>query len=331
MSRLITYVVPCYNEEAVLGEFYRRACAAASALAGYKFELVFVNDGSTDRTADILDSLAEADQRVKVLHLAVNRGHQAAITAGMDFSGGDVTITIDADLQDPPELTGRILEKIEQGCDIVHMKRGRRSGETVFKLATAKLFYMAMARLTSSGIQRDSGDFRAVSRKALLAARSFREQHRFMRGIFSSLGFRQCTLEYDRDARYAGETKYPFGKMLRLAANALMSFSSAPIRFIAGLSFVMWFISLAYLAKSLVEHFYFQSTVPGWTSIIILLTFFTGLIIFCLGIVASYVGRIFEQGQARPIYWLREARNIEPGDLDDSLPEVRLSREMLRK
>jgi len=331
MIKLVSYVVPCYNEEAVIEEFFRRAEAAASALGQYEFEFVFVNDGSTDRTDEMLDGLAIADRRVRVLHLAANRGHQAAITAGLDFARGDVVITIDADLQDPPELTGEILKRVEDGCDVVHMKRRRRRGESWFKLFTAKLFYSLMSRLTNSGIQRDSGDFRAISRRALLAVRTFREQHRFMRGIFSSLGFRQCVLEYDRDARYAGVTKYPFMKMLRLAVNALMSFSSAPIRFIAGLSFVMWFISIAYLAKSLIEHFYLKTTVPGWTSIIILMTFFTGIIIFCLGIVASYVGRIFEQGQGRPIYWLREARNVEPEGLDETIAEVRLSKEMLRK
>lgn len=331
MGKGITYVVPCYNEEAVLEEFYRRASAVAQGLDGYEFEFVFVNDGSSDRTPEMLDALAEGDGRVKVLHLAANRGHQAAITAGLDFASGEAVITIDADLQDPPELTEEILGKMEGGCDIVHMKRRARKGESWFKLATAKLFYFLMARLTSSGIQRDSGDFRAVSRKALAAVRTFREQHRFMRGIFSSLGFRQCVLEYDREARYAGETKYPLTKMARLAANALLSFSSAPIRFIAGLSFVMWFVSLAYLSKSLIDHFYFKTTVQGWTSIIILMTFYTGIIIFCLGIVASYVGRIFEQGQSRPIYWLRDARNIDPDKLDNTYPEVRLSKEMLKK
>jgi len=331
MIKRVSYVVPCYNEEAVLQEFYRRIDAVASGLGDYTFEFVFINDGSTDRTAEILDGLAGEHRHVKVLHLAANRGHQAAITAGLDFASGDVVITIDADLQDPPELTGEILRRVEEGCDIVHMKRRRRSGESWFKLVTAKAFYLIMSRLTSSAIQRDTGDFRAISRRALLAVRSFREQHRFMRGIFSSLGFRQCVLEYDRDARYAGETKYPLMKMLRLAANALMSFSSAPIRFIASLSFFMWFVSIAYLVKSLVEHFYLKTTVPGWTSIIILMTFFTGIIIFCLGIVATYVGRIFEQGQGRPIYWLRDARNIDSEGLDSTLPEVRLSIDMLRK
>jgi dolichol-phosphate mannosyltransferase len=253
MIKRISYVVPCYNEEAVLGESRRRMEAVASGLGHYGFEFVFVNDGSTDSTAELLDGLAVDDRRVKVLHLAVNRGHQAAITAGLDIATGEAVITIDADLQDPPEPTGDILARMEEGCDMVHMKRRRRRGESMFKLITAKVFYFIMNRLASSGIQRESGDFRAVSRRALLAVRSFREQHRFMLGIFSSLGFRQSVLEFDREARHAGETKCPLMKMPRLAANALMSF-------------------------------------------------FTGIIIFCLGIVATHVGRIFEQGQGRPIY-----------------------------
>lgn len=330
MTKLITYVVPCYNEEDVLHEFYGRLSTVASSLEGYECEIIMVNDGSTDRTAEILDDLSSRDSRVKVLHLAANRGHQAALTAGMDFSAGDLTITMDADLQDPPELTGEILARMEEGCDIVHMKRRNRAGETWFKLATAGVFYWLMDRLSTAGLPRQSGDFRAISRKALLVVRAFREKHRFMRAIFSSMGFRQCVIMYDRDPRYAGETKYPFGKMLQLAINALMSFSSAPIRFIAGLSFVLWLASLAYLGKSLVDHFYLKTTVQGWTSIIILMTFFTGIIIFCLGIVASYVGRIFEQGQHRPLYWVREARNIDMDRLDATVPEVRLSKEMLR-
>lgn len=325
----ISYIVPCFNEADVLPEFYRRVSGVAKQLPGYAFEFIFVNDGSFDTTADILNALSADDPRVKVLHFARNQGHQAAITAGMDFSLGDIVVIIDADLQDPPELITEIIEKIREGHQIVHMQRRTRSGETGLKLVTAWGFYKLMCWLTGDNIIENSGDFRAFSRSVLKTVQGFREEHRFMRGIFASLGFRQCIVQYDRDSRYAGKTKYTFGKMFTLALNGLLSFSSAPIKVISWFAVFSWSISLLYLIKALVEHFILKITVPGWTSIIILLTFFSGVIIFCLGIIASYVGRIFEQGQQRPLYWLSDAKNINFDDISKTSREVSLSENIL--
>ena len=324
--KLISYIIPCYNEDEVLSEFYRRVCGVVEQLKDYDFEFIFVNDGSKDNTAIILDDLAASDKRVKVIHFSRNFGHQYAITSGMDFCNGDLIITIDADLQDPPELVEEFLKKMDEGYDLIHAQRRERKGETWFKLATAWLFYKMMNKLTGGNMVENSGDFRGFTRPVLKTIQNFRERHRFMRGMFSMVGFRQCTIQYDRDERYAGETKYSLDKMFKLALNAVFSFSSAPIRLISWFAFLSWSISLVYLFKALFDHFFLKLTVPGWTSIIILLTFFTGIIIFCLGIIASYIGRIFEQGQERPLYWIYDMKNIEVRDTNSSNRETILAK-----
>lgn len=325
----ISYVIPCYNEAEVIREFYGRLSAIAQELNPYAFEFIFINDGSFDDTPAILNELSEKDERVKVLHFAKNLGHQIAITAGIDFSSGDVIVTIDADLQDPPELFKQMLEKIREGYDVVHAQRRRRAGETWFKRATAWFFYKLLKKVTDHNLVENSGDYRAFTRPVLKAVQRFREQHRFIRGIFSSIGFKQYVLPYDRDRRFAGKTKYPISKMLQLALNAVLSFSSSPIKLISWLSFSLWFASLLYLAKALIDHYILKNTAKGWTSIIILMTFFTGIIIFCLSILAAYVARIFEQGQGRPIYWLSDARNIDIDEVEADAEEVKLSGNIL--
>lgn len=323
--RKISYIVPCYNEEEVLPEFYRRVSIVADSLRDYEFEFIFINDGSVDRTLEILNNLADSDPRTKVLNFARNQGHQAAITAGMDFSSGDLMVIIDADLQDPPELIDRILEKINEGYDLVHMQRKQRAGESWFKLIAARSFYRIMKYIADSNIVENCGDFRAFTRPVLKAMQGFRERHRFMRGLFAMVGFNQAVIQYDRDARYAGETKYSLHKMIYLATNGILSFSATPLHLITWLSFFLWFISLIYLVKALIDHFLFDITVQGWTSIIILMTFYTGIVIFCLSIIAAYIGRIFEQGQQRPLYWLYDVRNINWQQFDANEREIQLS------
>ncbi|GFO70441.1 glycosyl transferase [Geomonas limicola] len=315
-KQTVSVIVPCYNERETIDEFYRRMTGVADRAGSYDFEIIFVNDGSGDDTALRLNELSDRDRRVKVVHLARNMGHQIAITAGMDFADGDLIVIIDADLQDPPEEIPGMLAKLEEGFDLVHAQRKRRDGESGFKLATAWLFYKLMRRFSSRDIVDNCGDFRAFNHKVLKVVRKFRERHRFMRGIFASIGFRQCIIQYDRDRRYAGETKYPFRKMLGLAINAILSFSSSPIRFITWASFALWGISLIYLIKALLDHFVFKVTVPGWTSIIILMTFYNGIILFSIGIIGSYVGRSFEQAQGRPLYWIGDTRNIDRGETE---------------
>lgn len=333
MVELISLVIPCYNEEATIEEFYRRSQAIADSLSQRRFEFIFVNDCSTDLTGSILNNLAAKNPSVKVLHLARNRGHQIALTAGLDLALGDMIITIDADLQDPPELIHEMLEKIEDGFDIVHAQRRLRKGETRFKLISAWLFYRLMRWTSNTAIIENCGDFRAFTQPVRTVLSGFRAPHRFLRGTFVQLGFRQCVIQYDRDARYGGQTKYSFLKMLNLSIDALLGFSAAPIRIISMISICLWAFSLVYLFKSLIEHFIFKITVPGWTSIIALLFFFTGLILFSIAIIGSYVGRIYIQGQNQPLYWLADARNFDPDVLNQQpgeIPEIKISRRILQ-
>lgn len=325
--RRICLIVPCFDEVESLPEFYRRVCGLADRLPERSWEFLFVNDGSRDGTTELLDDLAAKDERVKVLHLACNRGHQIALMAGIDFADADLLVTIDADLQDPPELVVEMLSQVEQGFDVVHAQRGRRSGETVFKLATARLFYLLMKCLGGADIIPDCGDFRAFVPAVQQTVRSFRTPHVFLRGLFAQAGFRQCVISYDRDARFAGQTKYPLFKMASLALDATLGFTAFPIRAISGVSLVLWGISLVYLVRSLIVHFVFHGTVQGWTSLICLAFFFTGLILFCMAIIGAYVGRIFVQGQNYPLYWLSGVRNLEVsrGDREESR-EYRLAR-----
>lgn len=326
--KTVTLVTPCYDEVEVLPVFYDRVRQLADQLSQYTLEILFVNDGSRDGTDALLDSLAASDPRVKVLHLARNRGHQVALTAGLDFAGGDIIVTLDADLQDPPEVIPELLAKIEEGFDIVHAQRRARDGETRFKLATARVFYRVLNAIAHEPLIEDYGDFRAFTRPVLMAARGFREQHRFLRGTFVMLGFRQTVLPYHRAARSAGRTKFPLGKMLSFAVDGMVSFSSAPLRSLLWFAFILWGVSLAFTARALIGHFIFRWTVPGWTSLVVLLTFFTGLNLFSLSVVGLYVGRTFEQGQHRPLYWCRATRNIDLRALPYS-PEVALSRRIL--
>ena len=329
--RTVSVIVPCFNEEEVLGAFYERSVAAADAVGGWNHEWIFVNDCSTDRTAQTLDALSARDERVKVVHLARNRGHQIAVTAGLDYAMGDAVVIIDADLQDPPEVIERMLNLIDEGYDVVHAQRAERRGETAFKLLTAKLFYSILRRIGNVRVVENAGDFRCVSRPVADTMRAFREPHRFLRGMFAHLGFTQCVLRYDRDERFAGESKYPFMKMLRLAADAVFSMSAAPIRAILWAAAGMWALGLGYLVYSLVTYFTVGIEEPGWTSVVFLLTMYTGLILGSIAVIGQYVGRIFEQGQSRPLYWVSAMRNIDPDALRGKSVESKLARRVVTK
>jgi dolichol-phosphate mannosyltransferase len=329
----ICYVVPCYDEEETLGEFYHRVRAVADKHSNHVFEFIFVNDGSRDNTPGILNALAAKDSRVKVVHLARNMGHQIAATAGLDFANSDVVVVIDSDLQDPPELIEKMLRHLEAGYDIVHAQRSHRNGDSWFKKATAKLFYKLMSWLATDELIENSGDFRAFTRPVLEASRGFREPHRFLRGLFATIGFKQHVIQYDREQRFGGKTKYPLFKMLKLAFTAIISFSSTPIRVITWLAFILWGGSLVYLSRALYAHFVLDQTQPGWTSIIFLLSVYTGILLFCQGILGAYISRIFEQGQNRPLYWLSDLRNIHIDQVTSQRSrflEMRISEKILR-
>lgn len=306
----VSFVIPCYNEADTLAMLLDRLTALARDRPHLECEFVFVNDGSTDATASKLDAAAARDSRMKVLHLARNMGHQIAVSAGLDFVQGDVTVIIDADLQDPPELVDDLLAKIAEGYDIVHAQRKSREGDSAFKIVTAKAFYAFIGYISQDEVAQECGDFRAITMRVVHVVRRFREPHRYLRGLFFSLGFKQCLVQFDRGQRLAGETKYTLRKMLQLAATACISCSHAPITFMLVCALSLWGLSLLYLVYALVQHAS-GATIPGWTSLVVLLTFFTGLIIFSLWVIALYVGKIYEQGRMRPLYWLAGARNID--------------------
>jgi len=318
----IGFVIPCYNEQEILPALYRRLCGVAETHRSCSFVFLFVNDGSKDATPRMLDELAQQDSRVVVLHFARNMGHQAALMAGLDFVETDIVVTIDADLQDPPELVGPMVEKILEGYDVVHAQRRSRAGESRFKLWTARLFYWLMHRISRDGLVENAGDFRAMTRPVVQVAQEFRERNRFHRALFSNIGFRQTSILYDRDARAAGVTKYPLGKMLRLAIGAVFNYSSAPLRMIAAATVLAWSVSLVYLVKALYEHFILETTIRGWTSLVLLCSFYSGLQLLGMAVLGSYVSRIFEQGQQRPLYWISAFRNAPCG-----APETLRSRE----
>lgn len=246
-------VIPCFNEEETLPEFYRRIAEMSATVSDTEFDFIFVNDCSSDSTGSILQELSKRDPRVRVLELAANSGHQRAVTAGLDFSRGESVIIIDADLQDPPELIPEMIQLVQSGFDVVHAQRKHREGESVFKLGTARLFYVALGKLSTTRIVENCGDFRAISSRVAATIQTFREPHRFLRGLFSLVGFNQCILRFNRHQRFAGTTKYSLRKMVRLASDALFSFSTAPIRAILWLAASLWMLSLVYLALTLFQ------------------------------------------------------------------------------
>lgn len=313
----ISFIAPCYNEEAVIEEYYSRVCQVAETHDDYLFEFVIVNDASEDRSLAILDELASNDPRLKVIHLAANVGQQTALFAGIEAATGDINVTIDIDLQDPPELLGQFLEKVDEGYHIVHAQRQTRSNETAFKLMTAKLFYRFMKLTSKVNLIEDCGDFRAFTKPVQKTVVKFKEKHKYLRGIFAMLGYNQAIILYDRHARYSSETKYSLTKMINLASDAILNFSRFPIQLMFIISTLMWSLGLLYMIKALISKLVFGTTIQGWASIIFFQVFFSGILLFFVALIGSYVGRIYEQGQARPQYWIRYTRNCEH-DIEDA-------------
>ena len=307
----ISFIAPCYNEEAVIEEYYYRVCRLAEMHDEYLFEFVIVNDASEDGSLVILDRLASNDPRLKVIHLAANVGQQTALFAGIEAATGDINITIDIDLQDPPELLDQFLEKVDKGYEIVHAQRKSRSNESAVKLTTAKLFYRFMKLTSKINLIEDCGDFRAFTKPIRQTVVKFNEKHKYLRGIFAMLGYNQAVIRYDRCGRYSGKTKYSLTKMINLASDAILNFSGFPIRLMFIVSTMMWSLGLLYMVKALFSKFVFGTTIQGWTSIIFFQVFFSGILLFFVALIGSYVGRIYEQGQARPQYWIRYTRNCD--------------------
>jgi glycosyltransferase involved in cell wall biosynthesis len=308
----VSVIAPVFNEEVALPELYRRVREVLDGV-GESWELVLVNDGSRDRSPEIMRDLHSRDERVKVVDFARNFGHQIAITAGTDYARGDVVIVMDADLQDPPEVILDLLAKWREGYEVVYAVRSARKGETWFKEYTAKLFYRIIYRITDIDIPRDTGDFRLMDRKVVNALKGMREKHRFMRGLSVWVGFRQTGVEYVRAERYAGETKYPLKKMLKFALDGITSFSYFPLQMatyigfvVAGLA-VLGIIATIFLRLSGSQAFYGQATT------LVSVLFLGGIQLISLGIIGEYLGRIYDEVKGRPLYIVREALGFEPG------------------
>lgn len=302
-------IIPMYNEEEVILESYRRLDNVMRPL-GEEYELIFVNDGSRDRTMEIMLDVAKKDSHVKIVDFARNFGHQTAVTAGMKYSSGDAVVIIDADLQDPPELIPGMIEKWKEGYEVVYGKRLKREGETKFKLVTAKAFYKLINSLSGNMIPMDTGDFRLIDRAVVDAMNSMPEHNRFLRGMGSWVGFRQYAYEYKRDERWAGTTKYPLKKMIKLAKDGIISFSSKPLELLSVLGCVsigvcfLWLLVLIILAICGV---FFRQ----WQLIVAFMGIFAGIILIGMGILGEYIGRIYDEAKGRPLYTVLRTVNFE--------------------
>lgn len=300
----LSIVVPCFNEEAALPHLAARLDRATAEWRTSR-EILLVDDGSSDATWDAIQKAAAEVEGLRGIRLSANRGHQAALTAGLTAAKGERIFMLDADLQDPPELISEMMAMMDRGYDVVYGKRKKRKGETLFKKATAWGFYRVLNMLSDIEIPNDTGDFRMVSRRALDAVLAMPERARFVRGMFSWVGFRQIGLEYVRDERIAGDTKYPFRKMLQFGLDAVTSFSTRPLRWATRLSFLSLIataVMLAYVGGSLI----FYQTAPGWASVLLAVSFFSSVQLLTLGIIGEYLGRLYMEAKGRPLYTVAE-------------------------
>jgi dolichol-phosphate mannosyltransferase len=309
----LSVVVPCFNEEEVLPEFFTRMLAACEACRLPSYEIILVDDGSSDSTWQVIDSFYQKCQHVVGVRLLRNHGHQLAVTAGLAQAHGAYVMVIDADLQDPPELLSDMLREAQNGADVVYGRRISRHGETMFKKLTAKAFYRLLTIVTNIKIHEDTGDFRLMNRKIVDALCAMPERQRFIRGMVSWIGGRQVELPYVRDARFAGTTKYPLRKMIALATDAITGFSAAPLRLALWLSFAGGCFSILVLAYALMA-LILGRTVPGWTSIVATIAVFGSLQLLVLGIIGEYLGRIFAEQKNRPMFLVDQLIRHPPPD-----------------
>ena len=313
----LSVVVPCYNEEPVVAALHARLSAACQKVVGDRYEIALINDGSRDNTWATMQKLALADPHVVAVSLSRNHGHQLALTAGLSICAGERILIIDADLQDPPELLGQMMEMMDRGADVVYGQRSSRGSETAFKRASASLFYRLLTKMTDVSIPVDTGDFRLISRRVLSVLQSMPEQHRFIRGMVSWVGFTQVPVVYDRAERFAGTTKYPFHKMLRFALDAVTGFSTLPLRVSSYVGAFLGLAALAMIGYALVG--YLQSrVVQGWTSVMIAVLLLGSAQMFFLGILGEYVGRLYIEAKHRPLYVISEVTRV-PASRHDAL------------
>lgn len=304
-SQLLSVVVPAYNEQEVLPAFHQRLSAVLDTLP-IAAEIIYVNDGSQDSTLELLHRLHEQDERVALVDLSRNFGKEIALSAGLHQVSGDAVVVIDADLQDPPELIPEFLRCWQEGYDVVYAQRTRREGETWFKKATASAFYRLMQRVGSVKLPQDTGDYRLLSRRAVEALNTLDEQHRFMKGLFAWIGFRQKALPYERDARFAGDTKWNYWKLWNFAIEGITSFTIAPLKFATYLGLLTAFGAFVYAIYTVIKTLIFGNPVPGYPSIIVIMLFLGGVQLMAIGVLGEYIGRIFTETKRRPLYFLNE-------------------------
>ena len=316
----ISVVIPMYCEEEVVDICYKRVVNNLKKLSDkYSYEIIFINDGSKDSTLKILKKIASNDDNVKIISFSRNFGHQAAVTAGIRNVTGDAVIIMDADLQDPPELFEGMIEKWEEGYEVVYGKRKTREGESIFKLLTARMFYNTLNKLSEIEIPKDTGDFRLVDRKVIDVIASLPEHNKFLRGLFSWVGFSQYAYEYNRVNRVAGKTKYPFKKMFKLATDGILSFSAKPLKVVGAIGFFSVIVSILILVYSIVSFvFKLNSLTPGWTSIMCTMTFIGGIILISLGMIGEYIARIYEESLGRPEYIIDELINFKGEEYEEN-------------
>lgn len=303
---MISLVVPCFNEEEVIGETFKRLQHFSSEVQGLDVELIFVDDGSQDRTRDLIKGFAANDSRVKLVAFARNFGHQIAVTAGIDAAHGDAVVLIDADLQDPPEVVHEMIAKWREGFDVVYGTRTERPGESAFKLATARGFYRLLNRLSEVPIPLDTGDFRLMSRAVVDTLRAMPERDRFVRGMVSWVGFKQTALPYRRAERFAGQSKYPLRKMIKFATDGILSFSSRPLQLAVGMGLTSATLAMAGIVYALYMRIFTSVWVEGWTAMMIAVLFMGGVQLICIGILGEYIGRIYNEIKKRPLYVVQE-------------------------
>ncbi len=308
---ILTVIVPVFNEEDCIEALFARLLGLRQQLsAEADVQFLFVDDGSHDQSVPALSALADEQPFVKLIALSRNFGHQLAVTAGLDNADGDWVAVIDADLQDPPEAIADMFHRGLAGVDVVYGQRRSRRGETVFKRVSAAAFYRVISMLSDTDIPKDTGDFRVMSRRVVATLRGMRERHRFLRGMVPWTGFRSEAYLYDRDERYTGKTKYPLSKMLRFAANAIVSFSAKPLALATKFGLLMALLGALGAFYMLYLKLFSDIPVPGLTSILVTIVFFGGLQISLIGLVGEYVARIFEEAKGRPLYVISETRNL---------------------
>ncbi len=305
IQNLVSVVIPAYNEEESLMECHRRLTVVLSKVE-FEYELIFVNDGSSDRTLSLLHSLQASDQHVAIIDLSRNFGKEIALTAGLDVADGDATIVIDADLQDPPELIPVLIQEWKNGYDVVYATRTERKGESWTKKITAHSFYKLLQSMSNVAVPRDTGDFRLLSKRAVVALRALREQHRFMKGLFSWIGFPQKAVQYQRESRYSGVTKWNYWKLWNFALEGITSFTTIPLRISTYVGLMTASISFFYGLFIVIRTLTYGNPVAGYPSLLVIVLFLGGIQLMAIGVIGEYLGRIFNETKQRPLYFLNE-------------------------